>query len=222
MRGREVYRTTLFGLVAGVLRVGRSFPVSGARPRIDGGEAVAHDARQLLLVELAASFLEVYSLARRGSRAHIEYPASFVAGRHLCRYAKDASPRYHPDEEHPMRRNHRQARGRDRAGNPDPETGDRRDVSSEGMGHPAWRASAHLLHPQPEGRVEAAPEGRDCVGLETGMGATGLDGELRTSWFTSALPGCSGEGSCNFTTIGGVFELLGLAVRDGRGAYRKA
>ena len=47
-------------------------------------------------------------------------------------------------------------------------------------------------------------------------------GELRKSWFTSALPGCSGEGSCNFTTIGGVFQLLGLAVRDGRGTYRKA
>ena len=46
-------------------------------------------------------------------------------------------------------------------------------------------------------------------------------GELRRSWFTSALPDCDREGPCNFTTVGGVFELLGLAVRDGRGRYRK-
>ena len=46
-------------------------------------------------------------------------------------------------------------------------------------------------------------------------------GELRRSWFASALPGCSQEGSCNFTTIGGVFVLLGLAARAERGSYRK-
>lgn len=46
-------------------------------------------------------------------------------------------------------------------------------------------------------------------------------GELRRSWFREALPACHGEGSCNFTTIGGVFVMLGLAVRDGRGTYRK-
>ena len=46
-------------------------------------------------------------------------------------------------------------------------------------------------------------------------------GELRHSWFKSALPACHGEGSCNFTTIGGVFVLLGLAARNGRGTYRK-
>ena len=46
-------------------------------------------------------------------------------------------------------------------------------------------------------------------------------GELRRSWFRSALPACHREGSCNFTTVGGVFVLLGLAVREERGAYRK-
>ena len=46
-------------------------------------------------------------------------------------------------------------------------------------------------------------------------------GELRRSWFKSALPGCDREGPCNFTTVCGVFVLLGLAVREGRGTYRK-
>ena len=36
-------------------------------------------------------------------------------------------------------------------------------------------------------------------------------GELSSSWFKENLPECRKEGSCNFTTIGGVFELLGLA-----------
>lgn len=45
-------------------------------------------------------------------------------------------------------------------------------------------------------------------------------GELRHSWFKVTMPACNTEGSCNFTTIGGIFTLLGLAVREERGAYR--
>lgn len=29
-------------------------------------------------------------------------------------------------------------------------------------------------------------------------------------WFNHHMPNCAQEGGCNFTTIGGVFELLGL------------
>lgn len=31
------------------------------------------------------------------------------------------------------------------------------------------------------------------------------------AWFLDALPQCAAEGSCNFTTLGGLFELLGVA-----------
>lgn len=44
-------------------------------------------------------------------------------------------------------------------------------------------------------------------------------GELTRTWFNSVLGRCAQEGSCNFTTIGGVFELLGLARYSGRGSY---
>ncbi|MDE5899659.1 MAG: hypothetical protein K2H09_10435 [Treponemataceae bacterium] len=30
-------------------------------------------------------------------------------------------------------------------------------------------------------------------------------------WFDKELPKCAKEGGCNFTTIGGIFELLGIA-----------
>ena len=33
-------------------------------------------------------------------------------------------------------------------------------------------------------------------------------GELTREWFNKNLRGCAKEGSCNFTTIGGIFEIL--------------
>jgi len=43
-------------------------------------------------------------------------------------------------------------------------------------------------------------------------------GSLDHVWFRSNLPGCAKEGSCNFTTIGGIFLLLGLVYYE-RGKY---
>jgi hypothetical protein len=49
-------------------------------------------------------------------------------------------------------------------------------------------------------------------------------GDLTRSWFEQSMPACAKEGGCNFTTIGGLFELLGYAEydREGRGVYRRA
>ena len=47
-------------------------------------------------------------------------------------------------------------------------------------------------------------------------------GPLDYSWFQSTMAECSESGPCNFTRIGSVFALLGIAVRHGRGVYRKA
>ena len=44
-------------------------------------------------------------------------------------------------------------------------------------------------------------------------------GELSHQWFNQALPQCAAEGSCNFTTIGGIFILLGEARYADRGIY---
>ena len=46
-------------------------------------------------------------------------------------------------------------------------------------------------------------------------------GTLTSAWFQKHLPGCYAEGSCNFTTVGGLFELLGEAVYQSRGTYVK-
>lgn len=40
-------------------------------------------------------------------------------------------------------------------------------------------------------------------------------------WFSENMLRCSKEGGCNFTTIGGIFVLLGIVRYDRRGVYRK-
>ena len=46
-------------------------------------------------------------------------------------------------------------------------------------------------------------------------------GLLTREWSRSAMADCNAEGSCNFTTVGGVFELLGFARYVRRGTYAK-
>ncbi len=44
-------------------------------------------------------------------------------------------------------------------------------------------------------------------------------GTLDRSWFNENLPLCAKEGGCNFTTIGGVFQMMGIAEYSDRGQY---
>jgi len=46
-------------------------------------------------------------------------------------------------------------------------------------------------------------------------------GKLTRTWFDSHLPDCAKDGGCSFTTIGGIFELLGEATYHRRGEYRR-
>jgi hypothetical protein len=46
-------------------------------------------------------------------------------------------------------------------------------------------------------------------------------GHFSRAWFERSMPACAKEGGCNFTTIGGVFELLGYSPYD-HGTYRNA
>lgn len=45
-------------------------------------------------------------------------------------------------------------------------------------------------------------------------------GEFSRAWFNEAMPACAKEGGCNFTTIGGIFQFLGVAEYQ-RGTYRR-
>jgi len=43
--------------------------------------------------------------------------------------------------------------------------------------------------------------------------------DFSRQWFQKNMTACSDEGTCNFTTIGGIFQLLGLVDYE-RGAYK--
>ena len=45
-------------------------------------------------------------------------------------------------------------------------------------------------------------------------------GNFTRSWFEQSMTPCAKEGGCNFTTVGGIFELIGYAVYDSPGVYR--
>ena len=45
-------------------------------------------------------------------------------------------------------------------------------------------------------------------------------GDFSRSRFERSMPACAKEGGCNFTMIGGIFELLGYAAYD-CGSYRR-
>lgn len=50
------------------------------------------------------------------------------------------------------------------------------------------------------------------------LNKTGL---LTRKWFKNQLSACDAEGTCNFTTVGGIFTLMGEATYAGPGTYRK-
>jgi hypothetical protein len=46
-------------------------------------------------------------------------------------------------------------------------------------------------------------------------------GVFTREWFNENLSSCAKEGSCNFTTIGGIFEKLDLTKYTSDGVYKK-
>lgn len=45
-------------------------------------------------------------------------------------------------------------------------------------------------------------------------------GEFTRAWFNERMPDCSKEGACNYTTIGGVLQIVGVAKYEAPGVYR--
>jgi hypothetical protein len=44
--------------------------------------------------------------------------------------------------------------------------------------------------------------------------------DLNRKWFEETLYGCNKEGTCNFTTLGGIFQELGLVKYYQEGVYK--
>ncbi len=103
---------------------------------------------------------------------------------------------------------------------PKPQTDEEHRVKGWGV----RRGERALVYSIPNRRTPARPyaKGVTVSDWEQAYEQLMSTGPLAYSWFKSAMTECCKSGACNFTTIGGVFVLLGIAVRHGRGVYRKA
>ena len=83
------------------------------------------------------------------------------------------------------------------------------------------RGERSLIYTIPNHKIPAKPYQKGITEFEwiTAFEQLRGAGEFTRLWFERSMPACAIEGGCNFTTIGGVFELLGYATYD-RGTYR--
>lgn len=71
-------------------------------------------------------------------------------------------------------------------------------------------------HRSPEKRLE---KGITVTEFERAYAELESSGQFTRSWFNSNLHAAAKEGGCNYTTIGGVFSLIGVAKYGARGEY---
>jgi hypothetical protein len=65
-------------------------------------------------------------------------------------------------------------------------------------------------------------KGINAAELEAAHNQLLSSGSLTKQWFKKKLPKCDAEGGCQFTTVGGLFVLLGEALYASRGTYQRA
>lgn len=85
------------------------------------------------------------------------------------------------------------------------------------------RGKSAIIYTVPNRKRPDKPgeKGINVAELEAAHNKLVLSGSLTRQWFKKELPKCDAEGDCNFTTVGGLFVLLGEAVYDSRGTYQK-
>ncbi len=85
------------------------------------------------------------------------------------------------------------------------------------------RGNTALIYLIPNHKTPENPYQKGITEQELEDAYTNLiaSGEFTREWFNKNLTACAKEGGCNFTTIGGVFELLGVAQYLDRGVYLK-
>jgi hypothetical protein len=94
------------------------------------------------------------------------------------------------------------------------------DFVVKGMGRRAERDALVYLIPNHKTPSKPYQKGVTVSEWESAHEHLMSTGELTKHWFDASLPRCAREGGCNFTTIGGIFSLLGIASYDGPGRYR--
>lgn len=85
------------------------------------------------------------------------------------------------------------------------------------------RGSQALIYTIPNRKIQEDSYQKNITmeEFETSYRQLEENGQFTRKWFNLNVSGCAKQGPCNFTTIGGIFELLSLAQYSGRGVYVK-
>lgn len=94
--------------------------------------------------------------------------------------------------------------------------------SSRFVGWGVRRSERAVIYAMPNHKNPSKPhkKGVTLNELEKAYEHLVNNGSFTREWFNANMPGCRREGACNFTTIGGLFELVGVARYAGTGTYR--
>ena len=100
-----------------------------------------------------------------------------------------------------------------------PKPGAKADFIVKGWGE--RRREVALIYRIPNHNNPGRPyeKGITASEFETAFSELKSSGQFTRAWFNAHLSKCAQEGGCNFTTIGGIFELLSEAAYSGRGIY---
>lgn len=96
------------------------------------------------------------------------------------------------------------------------------DFTVKGVG--MRRGEAALIYRIPTNNPDKYPRGyeKGITFTEFYKACTVLQetSSFTREWFDTNLPECAKEGGCNFTTIGGIFQLLGIGSYNGSATYK--
>ena len=92
-------------------------------------------------------------------------------------------------------------------------------VKGEGM----RRGERAIIYTIPSHAATSRRHEKGITGSELELAYAELvrSGSFTRDWFNEHLQACAKEGACNFTTIGGLLQLLGEAEYVERGTYRR-
>lgn len=84
------------------------------------------------------------------------------------------------------------------------------------------RGSPALIYQMPNHQIRTNPheKGVNIDEFRAAFEQLMKSGVFKRSWFNEHLPSCRKEGSCNFTTIGGIFSLIRLSEYAAPACYR--
>ncbi|MDF2372516.1 MAG: hypothetical protein P1V21_17160 [Rhizobiaceae bacterium] len=95
--------------------------------------------------------------------------------------------------------------------------------SSKIFGWGRRRGEKALVYAMPNHKTPEKPHKKGITITEFKLAYDVLlsTGKFTRAWFEIHMPECNNEGGCNFTSIGGVFELVGVAEYVARGGYQR-